>query len=106
MILRSLPITDFSPLDGGVSDRLTGGWVFGSTEALRVNMKSPNDRYAPPPDPWLHTRKENDSSRSKHYCATKSHEVIRAYRSTSSTSPTVRPDASGSGLRRQAWDGG
>jgi hypothetical protein len=53
MILRSLPITDFSPLDGGVSDRLAAGWVFGSTGALRVNMKSPNDSYAPPPDPMV-----------------------------------------------------
>src|SRR5215472_16975941 len=47
MILRSLPMTDFSPLDGGVSDRLAGDWVFGSTEALRVNMKSPDDCYTP-----------------------------------------------------------
>jgi len=49
MILRSLPMTDFSPLDGGVSDRLAGDWVFGSTEALRVNMKSPDDLYTSPP---------------------------------------------------------
>ena len=50
MIVRSLPMTDFSPLDGGVSDRLAGDWVFGSTEALRVNMKSPDDLYTSPPD--------------------------------------------------------
>ena len=43
-------MTDFSPLDGGVSDRLASDWVFGSTEALRVNMKSPDDLYTSPPD--------------------------------------------------------
>jgi hypothetical protein len=41
-------MTDFSPLDGGVSDRLAGDLVRGSTEALRVNMKSPDDFIRPP----------------------------------------------------------
>jgi hypothetical protein len=47
MILRSLPMTDFSPLDGGVSDRCTLGardCVLDSTE-LRVNMSSPHNSY-------------------------------------------------------------
>jgi hypothetical protein len=41
-------MTDFSPLDGEVSDRLAGDWVFGSTEALRVNMESPDYCYTRP----------------------------------------------------------
>src|SRR5262249_967622 len=97
MILRSLPMTDFSPLEGGVSDRLAGDWVFGSTEALRVNMKSPDDCYTSPPASfshpflWLHTSNENDRSRVMRHCATRSHEATRECHGTSSTSPMVRP---------------
>src|SRR5690349_24123751 len=50
MILRSLPITDFSPVDGVLIDDsapsvLLGRAVrsgFGAADELRVNMKSPN----------------------------------------------------------------
>jgi hypothetical protein len=39
-------MTDFSPLDGGVSDRLATGWVFGSTEALRVACPKSMEKMA------------------------------------------------------------
>jgi hypothetical protein len=50
MILRSLPMTDFSPLEAAVIDRCaplapgvrTGSSGLGSTEELRVNMKTPS----------------------------------------------------------------
>src|SRR6516225_3270411 len=53
MILRSFPMTDFSPLEGAVIDRSTPvppvgrvvrcSSVCGSTEELRVNMKAPDE---------------------------------------------------------------
>jgi hypothetical protein len=55
MILRSLPMTDFSPLEGALMDGcgpagplapagrvVRGSSAFGSADGLRVNMKSPN----------------------------------------------------------------
>ena len=51
MILRSFPITDFSPVEGALIDDsapllLLGCAVrsgFGAADELRVNMKSPNE---------------------------------------------------------------
>ena len=52
MILRSLPMTDFSPPDGGVRDRcpllaplgpVVRDSVLGSIEEPRVNMKAPDE---------------------------------------------------------------
>src|SRR5215831_15696667 len=46
MILRSLPITDFSPFEGALIDSafvlVVRSSTLGSTVELRVNMKSPN----------------------------------------------------------------
>jgi hypothetical protein len=61
-------MTDFSPFEGGLIDRWVpfaptlraGSSVFGSTEELRVNMKSSDESYYPRwtllaiyGDPWL-----------------------------------------------------
>src|SRR5262249_14547968 len=50
MILRSFPITDFSPVEGALIDDSTplvpfgaARSGFGAADELRVNMKSPND---------------------------------------------------------------
>jgi hypothetical protein len=53
MILRSLPITDFSPVEGELITLLVpvgvvvrGPSGLGSAGELRVNMKSPNEAYS------------------------------------------------------------